>query len=137
MTDTDTTTQALKNAGDATEAAIKTDAADAAKVAETEAGTMKTDVAAAETKVETAVDAVKADVAGDASGVGKALSADAAAVETEAKTLEADTTTDIQKAKASVEAAVAHIDNSGIVSSELTKAKSLLTHILRYIEAHI
>jgi hypothetical protein len=34
MTDTDTTTQALKNAGDATEAAIKTDAADAAKAAE-------------------------------------------------------------------------------------------------------
>jgi transcriptional regulator len=91
---------------------------------------------------------VKADVAGDASGVAKALSADADAaktdvatemktIETEVSNFKTDAMTDIEKAHAAASLAVHHIDASGIVSHELTKAKSLLAHILAYIEAHI
>jgi hypothetical protein len=115
MTDTDTTQAAFVAA--ATVAAnmpanVKTDAADA--------------VGAAETKVETAVDDVKADVTGDAAGVGKALAADAG-----------DAQSDIEIAHAHATAAIAHIESSGFISDELTKAKNLLAVVVAYIEKHI
>jgi Skp family chaperone for outer membrane proteins len=154
MTDTDTTTQAgtivvagvtfqegslaagvaLRAAAEQELAAATTDTekavADAKLKALTDDGLVIDHVAVGATKVETALDTAKAEVAGDA----KTIETD---VTTEVDTLKADTTTDIEKAKASVQAAVEHIDNSGIVSSELIKAKTLLAHILTYIEAHI
>jgi hypothetical protein len=188
---TDTTTQALKTAGDATVDAlnadasvIKTDAAAGVDAAEQKAtaeiDTAKTDVAGDAAKiegtVETDVEAIKTDITGEAE---KALEtgplvktvveakiapaiAEAGTIETdvedkvdaaklwfdksqatagtEATTLQADTLTDIQKAKMAAMDTFTHISNAnngGIISDELTKAKRLLTVIVGYIEAHL